>query len=107
MNANATAILRDSSPDLRSGRGRRVEALLLQPISLYGLVADPANIEQSFGMLGYVLPQQAYDIVMSGIAARGPSLGRDPWVESLIKSGVGPLERQFAGQACRRSQYCL
>ena len=33
-------------------------------ISLYGLVADPANVEQSFGMLGHVLPQQAYDIVI-------------------------------------------
>src|SRR6476661_390431 len=36
-------------------------------ISLYGLVADPANIEQSFDMLGYVLPQQAYDIVIEQI----------------------------------------
>ncbi len=36
-------------------------------ISLYGLAADPANIEQSFGMLGYVLPEQAYDIVIEQI----------------------------------------
>ena len=48
-------------------------------ISLYGLVADPANIEQSFGMLGYVLPQQAYDIVIEQIRrvaqASGQTLG--------------------------------
>ena len=36
-------------------------------ISLYGLVADPANIEQSFGMLSYVLPKQGYDIVIEQI----------------------------------------
>ena len=36
-------------------------------ISLYGLAADPANIEQSFGMLGYVLPEQAFDIVIDQI----------------------------------------
>ena len=63
-------------------------------ISLYGLVADPANIEQSFD---YRADQ-----------ARGPSLGPDPWVEYLLKSGVGPLERQFPGTGIvRRSQYCL
>jgi membrane protein len=48
-------------------------------ISLYGLVADPANIEQSFGMLGYVLPEQAYDIVIEQIRrvaqASGQTLG--------------------------------
>ena len=48
-------------------------------ISLYGLVADPANIEQSFDMLGYVLPQQAYDIVIEQIRrvaqASGQTLG--------------------------------
>jgi membrane protein len=48
-------------------------------ISLYGLAADPANIEQSFRMLGYVLPQQAYDIVIEQIRrvaqASGQTLG--------------------------------
>jgi membrane protein len=48
-------------------------------ISLYGLVADPANIDQSFGILGYVLPQQAYDIVRAD-QARGPNPRSNPWV---------------------------
>jgi membrane protein len=33
-------------------------------ISLYGLAADPADVAQNFGMLAYVLPTQAYDMVM-------------------------------------------
>jgi membrane protein len=36
-------------------------------ISLYGLAADPANVAQNFGMLAYVLPNQAYDIVIDQI----------------------------------------
>jgi membrane protein len=45
-------------------------------ISLYGLVADPANVEQSFGMLGYVLPQQAYDIVIEQIRRMAETSGQ-------------------------------
>jgi membrane protein len=48
-------------------------------ISLYGLTADPATVEQRFGMLGSVLPTQAYDIVIEQIhrisAASGGTLG--------------------------------
>ena len=48
-------------------------------ISLYGLTADPATVEQQFGMLGSVLPTQAYDIVIEQIhrisAASGGTLG--------------------------------
>jgi membrane protein len=36
-------------------------------ISLYGLTADPATVEQQFRMLGSVLPPQAYDIVIEQI----------------------------------------
>ena len=36
-------------------------------ISLYGLAADPANVAQNFGMLAYVLPPQAYDMVIDQI----------------------------------------
>jgi membrane protein len=44
-------------------------------ISLYGLAADPANVDQNFGMLAYVLPQQAYDIFIEQIrrVAEAPS----------------------------------
>ena len=48
-------------------------------ISLYGLTADPATVEQHFGMLGSVLPTQAYDMVIEQIhrisAASGGTLG--------------------------------
>jgi membrane protein len=48
-------------------------------ISLYGLTADPATVEREFGMLGSVLPAQAYDIVIEQIhriaAASGRTLG--------------------------------
>jgi membrane protein len=36
-------------------------------ISLYGLTADPATVEQHFRMLSSVLPPQAYDIVIEQI----------------------------------------
>jgi membrane protein len=36
-------------------------------ISLYGLTADPATVEQQFGMLGSVLPSEAYNIVVEQI----------------------------------------
>ena len=48
-------------------------------ISLYGLTADPTTVEHYFGMLGSVLPTQAYDIVIEQIhrlsAASGGALG--------------------------------
>src|SRR4029453_10667152 len=48
-------------------------------ISLYGLTADPATVEQHFRMLGSVLPSQAYDIVIEQIhrisAASSGTLG--------------------------------
>ena len=48
-------------------------------ISLYGLTADPATVEQHFGMLSSVLPTQAYDMVIEQIhrisAASGGTLG--------------------------------
>jgi membrane protein len=48
-------------------------------ISLYGLTADPAAVEQRFGMLSSVLPTQAYDLVIEQIhrisAASGGALG--------------------------------
>ena len=48
-------------------------------ISLYGLTADPATVEQQFRMFGSVLPAQAYDVVIEQIhrisAASGGTLG--------------------------------
>jgi membrane protein len=48
-------------------------------IALYGLTADPATVEQKFGMLSSVLPAQAYDMVVEQIhrisAASGKTLG--------------------------------
>ena len=48
-------------------------------ISLYGLTADPATVEQQFQMLGSVLPPQAYGIVIEQIhrisAASNGTLG--------------------------------
>jgi membrane protein len=36
-------------------------------VALYGLTADPATVEQQFGMLSSVLPPQAYEIVIEQI----------------------------------------
>ncbi len=36
-------------------------------ISLYGIVANPADVERHFGILVYVLPPQAYDIIFEQI----------------------------------------
>ena len=48
-------------------------------ISIYGLTANPATVEQQFGMLADLLPAQAYDIVIQQIQriveASGQSLG--------------------------------
>jgi membrane protein len=48
-------------------------------ISIYGLTADPAIVEQQFGLLADVLPAQAYDVVIEQIRriaeASGRSLG--------------------------------
>ena len=48
-------------------------------ISLYGLTADPATVEQQFGMLASVLPAEAYNVVIEQIhriaAASGRVLG--------------------------------
>jgi membrane protein len=45
-------------------------------ISLYGLTADPATVEQQFAMLGSVLPTQAYDIVTEQIHRISTAPGR-------------------------------
>ena len=48
-------------------------------IALYGLTADPATVEQQFGMLSSVLPPQAYQMVIEQIGrlaeTPSPSLG--------------------------------
>jgi membrane protein len=48
-------------------------------ISLYGLTADPTTVEQHFSMLSFVLPTQAYDVVIEQIhrisSASGGALG--------------------------------
>ena len=69
-------------------------------ISLYGLTADPATVEQQFQMLGSVLPSQAYGIVIEQIhrisAASNGTLG---W-KSCAKSAPCTLECQ-----CRHASY--
>ncbi|MGA8690204.1 MAG: YihY/virulence factor BrkB family protein [Methyloceanibacter sp.] len=45
-------------------------------ISLYGLTADPTTVEQDFGMLGSLLPTQAYDIVIEQIHRISATSGR-------------------------------
>ena len=51
-------------------------------ISLYGLTADPATVEQHFRMLSSVLPTQAYDIVIEQIHRISDSVERNAWLES-------------------------
>ena len=69
-------------------------------ISLYGLTADPATVEQQFQMLGSVLPSQAYGIVIEQIhrisAASNGTLG---W-KSCAESAPCTLECQ-----CRHASY--
>ena len=45
-------------------------------ISLYGLTADPATVEQQFRMLSSVLPTQAFDIVIEQIHRISETSGR-------------------------------
>jgi len=45
-------------------------------IALYGLNADPATVEQQFGMLAPVLPAQAYDMVIEQIRRIAEGSGR-------------------------------
>ena len=40
-------------------------------IALYGLTANPATVEQQFGMLADVLPAQAYDVVIEQVRRLG------------------------------------
>ena len=68
-------------------------------ISLYGLVADPANIEQSFGMLGYVLPQQAYDIVIEQIRRVAQTPGQTLGWSLLLSLGLALWSANSLAQA--------
>jgi membrane protein len=69
-------------------------------ISLYGLTADPATVEQQFRMLGSVLPPQAYDIVIEQIHRIATAPGRNAGLESCGEPGPGSLERQ-----CRNASH--
>src|SRR5262245_34656359 len=47
-------------------------------IALYGLTADPASVDRQLDILSFVLPPQAYDIVIAQIrhlASNGTALG--------------------------------
>jgi membrane protein len=68
-------------------------------ISLYGLVADPANIDQSFGMLGYVLPQQAYDIVIEQIRRVAQTLDQTLGWSLLLGLGLALWSANLLAQA--------
>src|SRR6476660_5625468 len=68
-------------------------------ISLYGLAADPANVAQNFGMLAYVLPPQAYDMVIDQIRRVA---------EASNRPGTCPLERKRLGAShVHRTQHRL
>ena len=68
-------------------------------ISLYGLVADPANIEQSFDMLGYVVPQQAYDIVIEQIRRVAQASGQTLGWSLLLSLGLALWSANSLAQA--------
>ena len=57
-------------------------------ISLYGLTADPATVEQHFGMLSSVLPAQAHAIVIEQIHRLSP--------QPQGKHSVGVLQSVWA-----------
>jgi membrane protein len=42
-------------------------------VSVYGLTADPANIERHFGLLSTVLPPEAYNLVIEHGVLRPPT----------------------------------
>src|SRR6476469_1790183 len=68
-------------------------------VSLYGLVADPADIEQSFGMLEYVLPQQAYDIVVEQIRRVAQASGQTLGWSLLLSLGLALWSANSLAQA--------
>ncbi len=77
-------------------------------IALYGLTADPATVEQQFGMLSSVLPPQAYQMVIEQIGrlAETPS--------TIARLGIGgqpvpcAVERQQSDPGhVRRAQHRL
>jgi membrane protein len=57
-------------------------------ISLYGLVADPTNVAQNFGILADVLPSQAYDIVIDQIRRVAEAPNRTLGWSLLISLGL-------------------
>jgi uncharacterized BrkB/YihY/UPF0761 family membrane protein len=62
-------------------------------IALYGLTADPATVEQHFGLLRSVLLPQARDVVMEQDPSNLHSVGRNAWLEPCGELGPGSLER--------------
>ena len=77
-------------------------------IALYGLTADPATVEQQFGMLSSVLPPQAYEMVIEQIGRLAETPSHIAWL------GIGgqPVHRAVERQQSdpghvRRAQHRL
>ena len=77
-------------------------------IALYGLTANPATVEQQFGMLADVLPAQAYDIVIEQVRRLVQASGQIARLEPLRQPRARLLERhgRHAG-SLRRAQHRL
>jgi len=71
-------------------------------ISLYGLTADPATVEQQFRMLGSVLPPQAYDIVIEQMFG-----GANPDLIKIWASRGVLLVVMLIGYGIARSQWAI
>jgi membrane protein len=68
-------------------------------VSLYGLAADPANVADNFGMLAYVLPPQAYDMVIDQIRRVAEASNRTLGWSLLLSLGLALWSANAGAQA--------
>jgi membrane protein len=68
-------------------------------ISLYGLAADPAHVEQNFGMLAYLLPQEAYGIVIDQIRRVAEASDRTLGWSLVLSLGLAVWSANAGAQA--------
>jgi membrane protein len=68
-------------------------------ISLYGLAADPANVADNFGMLAYILPPQAYDMVIDQIRRVAEASDRTLGWSLLVSLGLALWSANAGAQA--------
>lgn len=57
-------------------------------ISIYGLTADPATVEQQFSMLADLLPAQAYEVVLEQIRRIAETSGRSLGWSLVVSLGL-------------------